>query len=484
MDSWKLHEEEEGEAKTLPRVLVVGAGMAGLASARMLHDSGFPVTVLEARDRLGGRICTDHALGAACDLGASWIYGGEDNPVARWAREAGIPLLSPAADVHTYYRGDDRTSLRRLLWAGRRGLARAGWNAGWQRAQLRMWHLAGGRRDTSIEEMLAPVLEDVALKADDRVVLDWLLAQIEGASAAPADELSLLVDVLPGLWTARRAPEGGFETFVEEATGDLDIWLSTPVNALDYGGDGVVARTPAGRFSAEIAVVTVPLGLLKAGKPEFNPPLPVSKQEAIHHLGYGGGGVVNKLFIRFPARFWPKDTAHFSVLPRRNEARGLFYSWTNHEPRTGLPLLEGVMSGRVAARLDRRDAERSLYSRALDVLQHMFGDDIPEPEGYRITRWLSDRWTAGSYSYRAKGSRARDREQLAAPLVDRVFFAGEATHSTHYGTVQGALLSAERAACTVHRLYGRASTVTSNLPWHQEGSATSARSDGFFLDEH
>ena len=439
--------------------------MAGLVAGRLLHDSGFPVTVLEARDRLGGRIHTDHSLGVPLDMGAAWLFSPAENPLARWCRRAGIPLEPLAEEPLRFYAAErEDQPLQRVLWQGRRGLLRAGWQAGKAYLRNRAQQIIDQKSLTSLEAMLSPVLGDASLKAPDRAVLNWLLARLEGLSAAPADDLGVLAGRL-SLQGARALPVGGFETLIKEAAGDLDIWLDTPVNAIDYGGNGVVVRTDAGRFAGEVVVVAVPLSLLREGRPAFNPPLPRDKQRALERIGYGRRAVVNKMAFRFPYRFWPDDRARFARLPADGEARGLFYDWTDFEQFTGAPILVGSLSGEMAARLDRQGTRRALCTRAMEALRQMFGADLPEPEASTVSRWLADPWSRGSYSYAALRSQPEDRHRLAAPLLDRVFFCGEATHPAHHGTVQGALLTGERAALAVHRLYGGAETTRKHLPW-------------------
>src|SRR5215203_523668 len=109
---WSLTGKEEAWRPELPRILVVGAGMAGLVAARLLHASGFPVTVLEARERVGGRVWTDRRLGGPCDFGGSWIHGADDNPLTRWCNNRNIPLI--VSDENSRYFYDEcKPTLRR-----------------------------------------------------------------------------------------------------------------------------------------------------------------------------------------------------------------------------------------------------------------------------------------------------------------------------------------------------------------------------------
>jgi phytoene dehydrogenase-like protein len=122
---WSLTGKEEALHSRLPSVLVIGAGMSGLVAARLLHASGFAVTVLEARDRLGGRLWTDQRLGGPCDFGGSWIHGADHNPLTRWCNNRNIPLI--ISDPGTRYFYDEGRSIPKSLvqgkgWRGRAAL--------------------------------------------------------------------------------------------------------------------------------------------------------------------------------------------------------------------------------------------------------------------------------------------------------------------------------------------------------------------------
>ncbi|MBW2030565.1 MAG: FAD-dependent oxidoreductase [Deltaproteobacteria bacterium] len=112
---WSIHPnglETKGE---LPRVLVLGTGMSGLVAARVLRDTGFPVRVLEARRRIGGRIWTDRSLGVPCDLGASWIHGARNNPLTRWCRSLGIETSRVPGGPLRFWNSDRYHPLSHLL---------------------------------------------------------------------------------------------------------------------------------------------------------------------------------------------------------------------------------------------------------------------------------------------------------------------------------------------------------------------------------
>lgn len=464
---WSFHGERDVKRAGLPRALVVGAGMSGVVAARLLHDTGFAVTVLEARNRLGGRIWTDESLGVPCDLGASWIHGAEDNPLTVWCRNRGIPLAMPSEEGSCVWVRGHRVRLRSLLWQARAGVARAGLAFAAAYARLHLGRSLGHDGDLSVGQVLRPYLQDARLRPLDRAVLRWMVGMVESVYGAPADELSLRA-LDPGeLRGTNAVPAGGYRRLIEDAARGPDIRLNTPVRALAYGPDGVVAHTDAGPFAADLAVITVPLGVLREGGIGFDPPLELRRQEAMARVGYGGRAVLNKVVLRFRTRFWPKGCQRLVVLPEDEERRGCFGIWIDKEHLTGVPVLEGFLSGVVAAAWDADTCDEALCEAALAALRRAF-PAVPDPVGYQVTRWLSDPWARGSYSFERVGGRKGDREQIARPVADRLYFGGEATHPEHYGTVQGALLSGERAALEVHNRWCCAEGRTGHLPWRRK----------------
>ena len=195
----------------------------------------------------------------------------------------------------------------------------------------------------------------------------------------------------------------------------------------------VVCRAEPGKeersFEANKLVLTVPLGVLKAGTIKFNPPLPANKQSAISRLGMG---TLNKCCLRFSRPFWPTTVDWLGQIPSGS----------------GQPVLVGFQAGAAAVAMETMNNEHLIAS-AMESLRGIFGKGMPEPIGAQITRWHSDPFSGGAYSFNALGSTPTDREELAKPLAKRLFFAGEASHPM-FGTVHGAYLSGLRAAAELH----------------------------------
>ena len=465
---WSLHGPNRHAAGWLPRVLVIGAGMSGLVAARILKDTGFPVTVLEARNRLGGRIWTDTGLGGPCDLGASWIHGVRNNPLTRWCRNLGIEIRHIPHGKTWIYRAGESHRLSLGLWRAKRGLSRAALAyihaVLASRSRLRRGR---NRADRSLAEVLSPVCRDSNLKEIDRQMIWWFMGLVEAINGAPVEELGVLDQDAPEYWRSNAVPSEGFGKLIDNAAEGLDVHLDSPLERLAHGPDGVEAITRQGALKADLAVMTLPVGVVRSGSVTLDPPLDSLKQEALSRIGYGG--VLNKIGIRFSRRFWPSDREKLTTLPVRADNRALYHIWTDFSSVAGCPLLVGYASGDMATSMDQKDSDEDICHAALSVLRRMFLSPLPVAENYVLTRWRSDPWSQGSYSYGAVGGSGEERRQLAKPVGRCLFFAGEATHDVHYGTVHGALLSGEREARRIHRLFCCHQEVRGHLPWRKEG---------------
>jgi monoamine oxidase len=450
------------------RILVIGAGMAGLVAARLLHDSGFHVTVLEARARIGGRVVTDESLGVPLDLGGSWIHGSNDSPLTEWCAALGIDVIETATERRLIDAGvsmDPEKAYRRA-WRGRAVFA-AALRVGLWRSR---WRAARGRsRTISLADAAEPVLHARWLPAFDRRVLAQQVSGGEGVQGAPAHRLAIEEWFPADGFDVNAMPRGGFQALLDDAAHDLDIVLQTPVRCLRWNVDGIVAETERGPVAADCAVVTLPTGLLRDGKMTIEPPPPASQSAAIARIGYGDG-VLGKIYLRFEQPFWPAGIYRFQSLPPTPDRRGAFNTWISLQRETGAPVLLSFANGQAALRFEKECSDRQVCDEALAVLRRMFGA-VPEPVGFCFTRWLADEWAAGSYSYPAVGSPPEDRTAYARPLGGRVFFAGEATERVDYGTVQAALRSGEQAAEAIFRNFTGAAPSREARPWRYRGTA-------------
>jgi monoamine oxidase len=237
---------------------------------------------------------------------------------------------------------------------------------------------------------------------------------------------------------------GGYDKVVEAVASGLDVRLGHVVVSVDTSGDGAVVVTSQGRFDANAVIVTVPLGVLKAGSVQFLPPLSDSKSTAIGRLGMGA---LSKTCLRFESEFWPADAELIDIVPAASR-RG---QWVESLSLTGLvdvPALMMFNAGKFARAVETM-TDPEVIASASSALEPAF-PGFPPPTGLLRSAWSVDPFSLGSYSFIGVGASLADRDAPAAP-EGRRFFAGEACSSEHAATVHGAYTSGEAAANAVLR---------------------------------
>ncbi|MBR7781673.1 flavin monoamine oxidase family protein [Undibacterium luofuense] len=426
-----------GGQKKSAQVLVIGAGIAGLAAAKQLRDAGIDVIVLEARDRTGGRIHTyANWRGPALDIGASWIHGaGPANPIAKLARKIGARTVTTEYEKAELYNGDgsalnsrDEKKIDSI------------------RKEVNQAIAEQSRRgpDSSLRKLVYAETDYETRSALEQRIIDFTLnSNFEHDYSGSADQLSRLWFDDGSSYTGDEVlfPDG-YRVITNALAEDLDIRLRHEVTAIHYGEkEGVSIETTQGVFTASSVIVTLPLGVLKAGNVQFTPALPLQKQAAIGQLGFG---VLNKCCLLFPETFWNKNLDWLNHLPRTGHA-GEWVEWVSFARPTGKPVLMGFNAAEFGSRIEAWSDEKIIRS-AVSTLSTMFGKPIAMPLDAVITRWNSDPFARGSYSFNAVGSTPAQRDDLARNVAGKVFFAGEATEKKYYQTVHGAYQSGLRAA--------------------------------------
>jgi monoamine oxidase len=415
-------------------VIVVGAGMAGLAAARTLHNQGYRVVIVEARNRPGGRVWTSRAWpDSPLDMGASWIHGVRDNPISELADRFEVERIATDYDDVTLYDADgyevDEDDVEELDEAYEELLAEV--------------EAAGEEldEDRPLGDLFAEILAEWDLSAEEEAAVWYAVnLEIEQDFAADVDELSAWYwDEGDGFGGGDVIFPDGYDQIVNGLAQGLDIRLNHTVQQVIHDNGGVRVVTEQGEFTADYAVITLPLGVLQSGRVQFSPALPAGKQAAINRLGMG---LLNKLYLRFPDVFWDEEGEWIGHIAG---TKGEWAIFLNQYLYTGQPVLMAFHGGPAARRLEALSDTQTVAA-AMTVLRTIFGDDIPEPDGWQISRWASDPLAGGSYSYRPPGSSGDDHDTLAEPVNGRLFFAGEATSADYNATVHGAYLSGLRAA--------------------------------------
>jgi monoamine oxidase len=231
----------------------------------------------------------------------------------------------------------------------------------------------------------------------------------------------------------------GFGAIPEYLAKGLSIKLGQVVREVVWGHSLVRVITQDSEYEADHVVVTLPLGVLQAGKVAFIPELPQKKKEAIAALGMG---VLNKCYLLFKEPFWPQDVDWLEYI---SDTPGAWTEWLSYWRVAKQPVLLGFNAADRGREIEKLSDEEIVAS-AMQTLKTVYGERIPAPTGFQVTRWASDPFAFGSYSFNAVGSTPGMRKTLAAFLDKKLFFAGEASHSAYFGTAHGAYLSGLHAA--------------------------------------
>ncbi|XP_019381850.1 PREDICTED: spermine oxidase isoform X3 [Crocodylus porosus] len=445
-----------------PRIVVIGAGLAGLSATKTLLENGLTdVTILEATDRIGGRVQSVNLGHATFELGATWIHGSHGNPVYHLAEDNG--LLEETTD--------GERSVGRISLYSKNGVA---------------YHLTnnGQRIPKDVVEEFSDLYNEVescesSSHSMDEVSLsefgEW--TEIPGAHHIIPCGFIKIVEIL-----ARSIPESVTQLRKPVKCIHWNQSVSKEIERVaDHNSDSTEEDKGCNVFvecedcefiPADHVIVTVSLGVLKKHhKSMFHPRLPEEKVMAIEKLGIS---TTDKIFLEFEEPFWsPECNSIQFVWEDEAESESLTYPeelWYKkicsfdvlYPPERYGHVLSGWICGEEALIMEKYDDE-TVAETCTEMLRKFTGNpNIPKPRRILRSSWGSNPRFRGSYSYTQVGSSGVDVEKLAKPLPYtesskttpmQVMFSGEATHRKYYSTTHGALLSGQREAAHLIEMY-------------------------------
>jgi monoamine oxidase len=295
--------------------------------------------------------------------------------------------------------------------------------------------------DVSIRQAIQPLIRQLDKSSEAYRFINFILsAEIEQEYSGSTQSLSVQWYDSDKTFSGDDALfVQGFRVIPEFLAQGLNIELGQVVKEIRWDQSPIEVITQKAEFIADHVVVTLPLGVLQSKSVRFIPELPRNKQNAIAKLGMG---VLNKCYLRFPEVFW---SVNVDWLEYVSEKPGEWTEWVSFNHVANMPILLGFNAADRGREIEAW-SDTQIVASAMEVLRKIYGVGIPEPTDYQITRWATDPFSLGSYSYNPVGSLPRMRHELAAPLKGSVFFAGEASEESYFGTAHGAYLSGMRVA--------------------------------------
>ena len=426
-------------AAPLPReadIVVIGAGAAGIAAARRIMAAGRKVVVVEAAGEIGGRCITDsRTFDVPFDRGARWMHNPETNPMIRLARSAGLDVL-PAPSGQK-------------MRIGRRN-ARAGeteeFLAALVRANRAIDEAARGKLDTSCASVLPKDLGDWAGAAE------FML----GAGFAGKDlkELSAIDKARAQDRNGAIACRQGLGTLITKLGEQVPVALATPASRIVWSNRDVGVETLSGKIAARAAIITISTNVLTSGAIKFAPDIPKRSLDAAAKLTLGS---YDHVVLQLPGN--PLGLARDDILIEQSNSTRTARLFANIGGSSLCSIDVGGSFGRDLS----AQGEKAMAAFAKEWITKLFGSEAASAvQKVSATRWNASPYVMGAMSASSPGGQL-SRKILAEP-IGNMFLAGEATHETLWGTVDGAWESGERAADAALRKIGALRDDPADVP--------------------
>ena len=417
--------EGDGQKTNSKTVIVVGAGISGLAAAKKLKENGFNVIVLEAQSKVGGRLKTNRSLGVAFDEGASWIHGTAGNPITSLAQQAGM---------NTAFTDDES-----ILAYDLGGVLHS--DSNFSDTEDKFYSvLETLKNNGSSTKSFETVFNELyPTYCNDRLWKFFLSTYLTFDTGDLNMLSSLLYNEGEEFGGEERISVNGYDTIPSYLAIGLNVQLNQKVTKIDYSNTKILVSHNGTVTEADYVLVTVPLGVLKANKIDFVPSLPNTKQNAIQKVGVN---CVNKFLLTWETAFWD-DEQYICYTPDIKDKFNYFVNVKKYQPT-----VNALMTFAYAdkARQTENMTDQQIIEEIMTHLRDIYGNNIPYPKNILRTKWQTNEYSYGSYSYTAVGTEMRHFDDLAEEIDDKIFFAGEHTEIDYFSTAHGAYLSGIREA--------------------------------------
>jgi monoamine oxidase len=406
-------------------IVVIGAGAAGIAAARRIQAANRKVIVVEAASQIGGRCQTDiSTFEVPFDRGARWMHNPETNPMIRLARAAGLEITTAPSG--------------QKIRIGRRN-ARPGETEEFLAALVRANRAiddASRKADVACAAVLPKDLGDWAGTAEFLLGANFSgkdLKDVSVVDKARAQDRNTAI-----------ACRQGLGTLIAKLGEPIPLSLSTPANRISWGSRDVTVETPAGKIVARAAVITVSSNVLAAGNIKFVPDIPKRTLDAAAKLSLGS---YDRIALQMPGN--PLNLARDEIIIEQSTSTRTALLFANMGASSLCTIDVAGSFGRDLS----AQGEQAMVAFAVEWLTKLFGSDAAAAvKKSSATRWNAAPFALGAMSVAAPGAQP-SRKILSEP-IGCMYLAGEATHETLWGTIDGAWESGERAAEAALRRIG------------------------------
>ena len=390
-------------------LVIVGAGAAGLGAARRAGELGLSFIVCEAMDRIGGRAHTESTtFGTPWDRGCHWLHSGSENPFAKIADEYGFhyETMQPVRrsfDGNRWITGAEQADVERHVYGDLWGAIEQAGKAG---------------KDISAA--------DVVDLHDPWIAI--LRTALAGEWSVDIPEVSTGDDVAYRDTHENWPLRDGYGALVARHAEGIPVELNTPVTKISWDGPGVEVETSAGTIAAKAVVITVSTRIIQDDVVQFSPALPDWKREAYEAITLGNA---NKVSFKIDRNLLGE--AHNTAWIRATPEQGMWFQMRAFDRDMANGYIAGALGEAAEA-----EGEAALIACGREALKSAFGSDMLKAiQVEACTTWQSEPWIRGAYGA-AQPGKAHLRKDLATPIEDRLFFAGESTSLDFFSTCHGA----------------------------------------------